>query len=458
MRQIKTSVFTALLLLASVPILLSSCLERDEVETSDYCYISGFKLGRMKRALHTLSSQGKDSTYYVVFDSDAFPLSINQRTQVIENLDSLPYGTLTGSVVTTVTYTGAVLQHRAADAPEEAEWSGYKNTDSVDFSKPRQYVVLSSDGTGVRFYTVKLNVHQQQGDVTKWSQRAAAEGLSQCTAMRTAKLQDHLMVYGQTSMGTLVRQFDTQANAWTSVAHSFPANAVVETLCRNSEALYVSTRDGQIYRSQDGCSWQMMGSAVVGQRLVAVTDHLLYALQDGHLMSTVDAETWVVEQLDDEESYLPREGVRSICYQRDNGNHRLVLVGYRPGMGDKCAQVWAKSWYATTGRTQEADAQWMYYPVTSENYYHLPVLGQLHTFYYDNKLMAMGTKLDRIYMSQDHGITWKGSDEVTIPQELDGAQSVMAVTVDADNYIWIVTASQVWRGRLQRMGFDRQDR
>ena len=64
--------------------------------------------------------------------------------------------------------------------------------------------------------------------------------------------------------------------------------------------------------------------------------------------------------------------------------------------------------------------------------------------------------LDAMFISQDYGITWRTSTELHMPIQLEGIEGCITSTVDKNNFIWIITNAQVWRGRLNRLGFAQQ--
>ena len=151
---------------------------------------------------------------------------------------------------------------------------------------------------------------------------------------------------------------------------------------------------------------------------------------------------------------------RTIGYVKDNsrsnGNSRIVMVGQREGSDN--AVVWNKMWNENEA---EEDAEWMFFPLSPDNTIPCPRLNHFNLLEYDDKCIAFGgasadgkqKALDGIYVSQDYGITWRPSTEIHMPIELEGIEGCIASTVDTNNYIWIITNAQVWRGRLNRLGF-----
>jgi hypothetical protein len=85
--------------------------------------------------------------------------------------------------------------------------------------------------------------------------------------------------------------------------------------------------------------------------------------------------------------------------------------------------------------------------------------------FYDNMLMIAGGKskdgeidaLERFYVSQDNGLTWWRLHTIIPPADLHGAEGYIASTVDGNNFIWLIARGKVYRGRLNRLGYERPD-
>ena len=85
--------------------------------------------------------------------------------------------------------------------------------------------------------------------------------------------------------------------------------------------------------------------------------------------------------------------------------------------------------------------------------------------YYGSKFYIFGSKevnkLDAIYSSIT-GIAWyKTEKKFLLPEDFEKITSPYSITIDNQNYIWVIfggdlKANAVWRGRLNRLGFDIQ--
>lgn len=452
--------FLGLLLLGGT--LLSSCMkdDDDDVVLGNECYIVSFELESVKQVHHTTTSDGEDSIYTVKIDGSYFPLTIDHLNQTIENRDSLPYNSDISSLLVTATYSGAAMSYRELGETSDTAWVSYSATDSIDFSKPLQFAVVAADATSYRHYTVKLNVHQQEGDSLYWHRSdSIVPPLEDMAEMKAVSFREKLMVLGKTADGVnlAVRDGLGTSGNWETHTLALPADADLSTLQVKDDALYLTAPSGQMYTSADGLQWEAFGTPLSGMTLAATTDQFFYALVDGRLYRSADAVEWTEEELDEDISYLPQSHLQSVSYTQDNGNKRLFLTG---ASGNTSAS-WAKMWRSDK---VEADAMWMYFNPSADNVYQFPLLKSQTLFPYDGRLMTFGgQRMDKegdamgtLYVSNDNGITWKADLDLHLPVELKGVEGPLAATVDANHYIWIIANKQVWRGRLNRLGFDRQ--
>ena len=194
----------SLLLLLALVLMASSCSEKDNVvsTSNDYCYISSVILGNVKRKVQNTN---------VTFSAVDYEMTINQRTNNIENRDSLPYGSQLSRVIATIHFDGSTLAYR--EKGSNSEWTSYNATDSLDLTKPLELFLTSNDNQSSRIYTLKVNVHQQEGDSLFWKQcdNNVAE-LTDMTDMKAFVLKDKLFVLGQKTSGiTLAERSSTEA-------------------------------------------------------------------------------------------------------------------------------------------------------------------------------------------------------------------------------------------------------
>ena len=445
----------SLLLLLALVLLASSCSEKDNVvsTSNDYCYISSVILGNVKRKVQNAN---------VTFSAVDYEMTINQRTNNIENRDSLPYGSQLSRVIATIHFDGSTLAYR--EKGSNSEWTSYNATDSLDLTKPLELFLTSNDNQSSRIYTLKVNVHQQEGDSLFWKQcdNNVAE-LTDMTDMKAFVLNNKLFVLGQKASGiTLAERSSTEAEGeWTETpVTDLPATTDIQTLRQYEDMLYLSTSDGSIFSSADAKGWRQEGSTYSAPlKLVEKTEKYYYAISEGKILRSADATTWEEESLDTDATMLPTTDIRALSAEQANGNNRIILVGQSANSDN--AVVWNKMW---NDSEQEENAEWIYFPITHDNNIPCPRLEYLNLLSYDDKCIAFGgasidnskKALETMYVSQDYGITWRPDKEHRMPVELKGIEGCITSTVDENYFIWIITNAQVWRGRLNRLGFAQQ--
>lgn len=458
-----------MLLLAAVLALAVSCISEKEVTYDDHCYISEVSLGTLKREIHSLDSVGNDTILIRTYTGGKnFPMTINQRTQFIENRDSLLYGTLLRSVLLNVTYTGSTLLYRVK-GDVDSTWLQYSSQDSMDLRKDVELLAMANDGLSSRSYTLRLNVHKQEGDSLYWNQvDAAVPMLRVMTQPCAIMVQDRLSVLGKEDGAVKLAERSAEGE-WSSTITNLPAEAVVETVIKKGGTFFVGTTNGDIYASNDAKAWQKLNTQQQAGRILAgASSESLYALMDGELYRGVENEVgeWVfkAESLDESTAFLPAAQVKTLLIKQANGNNRLVMVGNRTDAADVTSVVWNKMWNADI---KEAEAEWMLLNQTADNKYTLPQLEYLNLLQYDGKCMAFGgpsvpgkgenKAMDALYVSEDYGITWhKNLNMMKLPKQLNGVNGPIMSVVDDNNVIWIIANGEVWRGRLNRLGFERQ--
>ena len=456
----KKSILSLSVALFSV-FLVCSCLNDDETVLSTDCYISSFTLGNVKRQVTTVTSEGNDTTYSVTYSASYYPMTVNQLAGTIFNEDSLPLNSDVSAVLATVESSGTVIYRDAEDTEEN--WQSYSTSDSIDFTSTLVFRVYSPDYSAWRDYTVNVNVHQQDGEIFTWEQMAEEQLWEAADTMKAVVWQDNIWLFCRTDGAVTV--FTTSladGTQWAEQAVTGCGEADVSTLAVFGDRLYMTTPDGALISSADGSTWESV-AADRAVHLLAADSTCLYALSDGVLWRSADGELWLEEGLESDPSFLPVQDLTSVSYVQENGLYRILLAGNRSLLDfpeDNAAMLWSRSTVEAGGT-----APWTYFNVSPDNSYACPQLKFLHIMRYDEVLLALGgasldgvshNALDNLYVSSDNGVTWKEDGVYVLPESVEDAEGALAAVVDADNYLWLVVGGQVWRGRLNELGFARR--
>lgn len=151
-------------------VLMSSCLSSNDDSTSGYndMAIKSFTLGKLNRYLHKTTAAGKDTVYKVTFTGSNFKMNIDQLNHKIYNSDSLPTSTDAKHVICNVTTVNSAVVYLKSMTSDSVRYFT-SGSDSIDFSQPRVFRVVATDGSGYRDYVVTLNVREQEKGVFKWA-------------------------------------------------------------------------------------------------------------------------------------------------------------------------------------------------------------------------------------------------------------------------------------------------
>lgn len=457
------------LLLATI-LLFASCLGSDEDEVTYYgdTAITSFSLGTINQTVHTTKKYSdEDSTYTTTFDGSAYTLYIDQLNGLIYNVDSLPCGADVSKVVITVgTKNSGVATIKNVDSDTLKYVS---STDSLDFTTPRTMYVYAQNMQSRRKYEVTINVHKEIGDTLIWHEKSACAELGALNGMKIMESNSLLFAIGQQDAKTAIYASE-DGESWILKSRLSDANAY-KGVITNGTSLYAYT-DGKIIKSDDGCSWTDVASSDAISRLLGASRNALYALgTDRKIMISKDGgSTWTADNMEDNAdlTLVPDENISMITLPvKTNDNmYKVVLIGSNTQDATPTEKVWTK---IIDESGDNHTFEWTFLP-QENNRYAAPQLAGFTAFGYDGGIAALGgngengstaTAFSQFYFSQDEGITWKSHTQMILPKNFQSECNAnnFAVTADHANRIWIVsgTSGKIWCGRINRLGWERQD-
>jgi hypothetical protein len=182
-----------------------------------------------------------------------------------------------------------------------------------------------------------------------------------------------------------------------------------------------------------------------------------YALSDKNkLMVSYDqGMTWTQDIPDTHEDIdeVPTKDVALVTYPMNMADRTMYVL--MAGTCNGSISVWRKIVDLDWGAPESS---WSYMDRAGEEEFDLPVLSNLSLVYYDKSILAFGGDYKTIYQSRDNGITWKTNKAYVMPKDFDYQVESVKVAVDEEDYIWLYCKlingdKQVWRGRLNRLGW-----
>lgn len=466
----------------SAVILATSCLDDDtdnNITYYDDTAITSFSLGTLNRYLVTKATSSfddegnpEDSVYTVTVTGSDYKFHIDQETRRIYNTDSLPMGTDAAHVICNVSSKNAgivVIKDVDSDTLRY-----YSDTDSVDFSQPREFQVYSTSGKTHRSYMISVNVHKEDPDSFKWVNKGANPAFASLRGMKAVTFNGKVMVYGSDGNSTLVYTTSTgDGTSWTGMLTGARLDADAwKSMTVHGNAMF-TVSGGSLMVSADGLAWQdanvlngVTGAPVLS-RLIGAGNVKLYAIDaNGDILSSDNhGVVWQNDGLGDEKSQLPAENI-SMAVMPLNTNsdaERVIMAGNRDldaYPADSSAVVWNKIEEYADGSEEH---KWI--PCNEENKHRLPRLSNLKMLKYGDVLIAIGGQgqgtstakaFSQIYVSEDNGLTWHSDDKYVLPEEFtNNGSNVFTMTTDKDNFLWIICGGDgtVWRGRLNKLGW-----
>lgn len=467
------SKFAAFTLLLATVFLMASCLESDNDYTyTDDCAISSFSVTTAKQNTFVKTSDGlRDSLVVKELTLSNYKFYIDQINGKIYNPDSLPCGVDAKKLLCSVSNSSAGLVVIKKEKSDSLDY--FSSTDSLDFSVDREVQVISNSGLSVKKYTIHVNVHKEQADSFAWHATPICAELKNLQGIKTAAVNGKLLLLGTDGNNTLV--YANNGTQWTkcetNLGHNLAADAY-KSLVTKDDYAYISD-GGNIVRTNDGKTWDIMGEATDVTRLVAASRYSLYGYAtDGRLMTSKDnGATWTVAEIDDELSLMPygETTYASVEIEGYAKTDRVMLFGTRDAAtypNDKYLTIWGKIDEAAENSENQP---WAYYGVSADNNHAAPLLSGISAVAYDGGVYMMGQeegKAPKFYKSLDNGITWReDTATVMLPTNFNEnatnaitAKGTYALTVDKNKSLWLVNASNgmTWRGRINRLGWAKE--
>ena len=351
-----------------------------------------------------------------------YKFTIDQLNRLIYNRDSLPVGSDTiidRILIDTMTVTGWITSGSPTDTV-------FVISDSVDLRPAMNndagmlFKAHAADGVTVREYKLKVNVHLQDPDSLVWTDMQKRGNVFSNTInsgqQKAVVLGDELFVYTSNTTAYKTSTAPDKYN-WSKVnVSNLPSDVKLTSAVEYNSALYMVTESKRVFSSTNGAAWT-------------------------------------------EVTTLGDNVVTSVRTSTGNGVEKVVLAGM-PLANEKETTPW----FSLDGKGWASLANTMY-----DTY--CPGMDNPAIMYYGGMFYCFGGELDAIYSSIT-GIAWsKTETKFLLPQEFKGkgAYSIIVeptkdktvAPADKRDFIWVIfggngTKNEVWRGRLNRLGFEIQ--
>ena len=405
-----------------------------------------------------------------------YKFTIDQLNRLIYNRDSLPVGSDTiidRILIDTMTVTGRITSGSPTDTV-------FVISDSVDLRPAMNndagmlFKAHAADGVTVREYKLKVNVHLQDPDSLVWTDMQKRGNVFSNTInlgqQKAVVLGDELFVYTSNTTAYKTSTAPDKYN-WSKVnVSNLPSDVKLTSAVEYNNALYMVTESKRVFSSTNGAAWTEV--TTLGDNVIVLingfSDRLSGIVEiNGKQYFNIckDGKNWEAENtadnliLEEVPAGFPTENISTTQTSTGNGVEKVVLAGM-PLANEKETTPW----FSLDGKGWASLANTMY-----DTY--CPGMDNPAIMYYGDMFYCFGGELDAIYSSIT-GIAWsKTETKFLLPQEFKGkgAYSIIVeptkdktvAPADKRDFIWVIfggngTKNEVWRGRLNRLGFEIQ--
>ena len=437
---------------------ITSCLDSEDIvyETNYNASITAFSFDSIITYYPSVTKEGKDTTLSKYVVGSKYPFVIDQIRGQIYNADSLPKGTDISKVVVDINTDGYYVFIEAGE--NDSIWA---ETDSLDFTKPIQFKVLSEMSTFGQIYTAQINVHQQDPDTMNWT-KLTSNFSTEIKAQKAVYVNNSIFVF--TDNETQVAVTSSQnGKEWTTLQSiDIPVKADYTTAIAWNNKIYILA-DKTLYASENGINWEKVETEQNFSALTAACKNKLMGTDsENYYIESSDAINW--ERYDTMPTDFPSNPLTFTAYalSTNASMERILLMGYNPVETDTTNIIWGQinnehEWVAMNYENNKALC---------------PKFENPTIIHYNNNLYAFGgpaidgkelQAFEQFYTSKDNGISWESvKKNLAFPNEFktiyEQAEGNYSCVVDNNNFIWIMWSKtgEVWRGRINKLGFIKQ--
>ena len=432
---------------------VTSCLDTEEIEYSPDATIHAFALDTVHGVNYkfTIDQYGPDGV------------------GLIYNQDSLPVGsdTIIDRILIKLTTASGIVTAKNAEGQDTL----FNYSDSIDLrgtmEKPMRIKVWAADMQYTKEYTISVRVHRQDPDSMNWT-KMTDNFANYSGYQKSVILGEDILVYtsnttAYNSSGDVINK----GRSWTQVSVTgLPENIKLSSLIAFGEKLY-ATNGEKVYVSSDGASWSLatdLNKNGKVEMLIApfpknegnllnisgIAGIINNGSQSTFAISNSEATTWNISP-EEVGSDFPLDNLSATSYLNATGIQTIAVMGNNRNASDTTSVAWSS----------QDGLLWIPLKTSSTTAY-CPKLDKPSFFYYGNAFWAFGGKFETIYTSEA-GLAWyKADKKLFLPTEFKDRGNNYSTVVDKDNLIRVIwsngDANEVWRGRLNKFGFARQNK
>lgn len=437
------------LLIISV-LVLASCIKNEEIETNPECAITSFSIGDITTRVTIKNNNGNDTIIKKIISGKDIYFNIDQLNGTITTIDSIANWVDLSKVCTSFTAYGNVFARVNGDSLYYKLTSG---ADSINFEKPLDVMVLSTDGRSTKYYNVSIKKSKFELDTLIW--KSQTNDFAVKDDFKVLALNNRVYAFAGGNDGTMITSASTGNNltTWTTPVKVKNADIDYSSVTLFKDEFYALGTDGYIYKAQDAANpevWNKVSEKTF-KNLLASDKYYIYAADENEISSSADLQTWKSCGSQDIDM-LPTSCVNSYSYNSKTNSN--IIINTMCGMSENKNSV---AWYKITSLDNYVNQDWMYIQITKDNGYALPKFKDMSVALLKGSLYAIGIEEEKsvdkyncLYRSDDNGISWhKQEHKYFLPTDLDATKGA-AKMICVDDNLWIIQkGGNVWSGVIR---------
>lgn len=395
----------------------------------------------------TVLSDNPNITTFAV-QNDSFPsikriaFTINNDSNLIFNVDSLPFGTNLAKLRPTI-YGNALKRIVLNDTIV------YTGNDTIDFSRPVSIATTAADGKTTKTYIVRVHAYKIDPDLYNWSE-VCAEIFDDLDVVQQHAIwhADEIRLFVK-SASEITLFTSKNGREWKrQTVNYLPTDVDLQTIvAKNGKLLIIS--DFQLYESGDGIDWAMAKTTLPVEESLFGMDDEIFAWNkiDGKrtLFASSNLAEW--DTLATLPTNFPVSDYALAVDEAPSGKLRVYFAGGKSSNGTILNTIWSS----------ENGNYWV--DLTAEKGQLKPRFGTAMIQYAKGLLLIGGADnngecTDRLLYSPDYGLSWRNVEaKATLPENWKSRHG-HSVVVTPENEIVIIggkvgelTLSDVWTGR-----------
>lgn len=379
--------------------------------------------------------------------------TIDNVSDSIYNLDSLPYGTKIDSLFLNFRFAssiGFIINDTVSESPGFYNTTQGSTTKHVDFTNPVKIKNLATDEETTKEYVIELRVHKVEPYKHVWSELNSNITAQTSDNQKAVQLNGKFFYYfGHADSNSLFTSLD--AKNWQNDARldGLPLNAKLRDMVVFNNVIYLLHNGVELYKSTNGVFWTK-------HNIVADTAYdyvsLLFGFKNNlwavakektsnnvRIANSADGINWTLSGNKIFNDNFPVSDFATTTFRPKLGREKTIVIGGYSPSGKRLNTIWSAENRAISDTLNWLDLQ-------NANSKIDPV-SNASVEYYGSKLLMLGGTTDthtidttQLRQSINEGMNWVLPDSTTnvLPEKFTPRVNASLIMDAKDNSLYVI--------------------